>query len=326
MKNLGCAAGSIAVLLAGSALAQAPATPAYPVKPVRILVGFAPGGGIDIVARIYAQRLTDSVGQSFIVDNRSGAGGTIATDTLAKAPPDGYTLIMVSVTHSINASLYSKLPYDTIKAFTPVTPAALQADVIAVHPSLPVKSVRELVALAKTKPGDVSYAHAGNGTLMHVGMELFLSMAGIKMLAVPYNGSGPSTVATLGGQVPVLSTSLPPSLPHAKAGKLRILAVTTAQRTPLAPEYPTVDEAAGLKGYEAVVWIGLLAPAGTPATVVNKLNADVERLQQTRELREQMAKQGTDPYRDTPAGFAELIRKDVAKWGKIVHDTGLKAE
>jgi tripartite-type tricarboxylate transporter receptor subunit TctC len=326
MKMLGCAASAVLVLLARGALAQAPVTPAYPSKPVRILVGFAPGGGIDIVARIYAQRLTESVGQSFIVDNRPGAGGTIATDTLAKAPPDGYTLIMVSVTHSINASLYSKLPYDTVKAFSPVTPVALQADVIAVHPSMPVKSLRDLIGLAKSKPGEVSYAHAGNGTLMHVGMELFLSMAGIKMLAVPYNGSGPSTVATLGGQVPVLSTSLPPSLPHAKAGKLRLLAVTTAQRTPLAPEYPTVEEAAGLKGYEAVVWIGLLAPAGTPAAVINKLNSEVERLQQTRELREQMAKQGTDPYRDTPAGFAELIRKDVVKWGKIVHDTGLKAE
>jgi tripartite-type tricarboxylate transporter receptor subunit TctC len=326
MKMLSCAAGAVLVLFAGDALAQASGAPAYPSKPVRILVGFAPGGGIDIVARIYAQRLTDAVGQSFIVDNRPGAGGTIATDMLAKAPPDGYTLIMVSVTHSINASLYAKLPYDTVKAFSAVTPVALQADVIAVHPSLPVKSLRDLIGLAKSKPGEVSYAHAGNGTLMHVGMELFLSMAGVKMLAVPYNGSGPSTVATLGGQVPVLSTSLPPSLPHAKAGKLRLLAVTTAQRTPLAPEYPTVEEAAGLKGYEAVVWIGLLAPAGTPAAVVNRLNADVERLQHTRELREQMAKQGTDPYRDTPAGFAELIRNDVVKWGKIVQETGLKAE
>jgi tripartite-type tricarboxylate transporter receptor subunit TctC len=298
----------------------------YPAKAVRILVGFAPGGGIDIVARVYAQRLTDALGQPFIVDNRPGAGGTIATDTLAKSPPDGHTLIMVSVTHSINTTLYSKLPYDSVKSFTPVTPVALLADVIAVHPSVPVKSLRELINLAKTKPGDVSYAHAGNGTLMHVGMELFLSMAAVKMLAVPYNGAGPSTLAVLGGQVPVLSTSLPPSLPHARAGKLRILAVTTAQRTPLAPEYPTVDEAAGLKGYEAVVWVGLLAPAGTPAAIVNRLNAEVERLQQTRELRELLASQSADPYRATPAGFVELIRNDIAKYGKIVRDTGLKVE
>ena len=298
----------------------------YPAKPVRVLVGFAPGGGIDIVARLYAQRLTDALGQSFIVENRPGAGGTIATDVLAKSPPDGHTLIMVSVTHSINPTLYSKLPYDSVKSFTPVTPVALLADVIAVHPSVPVKSLRELINLAKAKPGDVSYAHAGNGTLMHVGMELFLSMADVKMLAVPYNGAGPSTLAVLGGQVPVLSTSLPPSLPHARAGKLRILAVTTAQRTALAPEYPTVDEAAGLKGYEAVVWVGLLAPAGTPAAIVNRLNAEVERLQQTRELREQLASQSADPYRATPAGFAELIRDDIAKYGKIARDTGLKVE
>jgi len=298
----------------------------YPARPVRVLVGFAPGGGIDIVARLYAQRLTDALGQSFIVDNRPGAGGTIATDVLAKSPPDGHMLIMVSVTHSINTTLYSKLPYDSVKSFTPVTPVALLADVIAVHPSVPVKSLRELINLAKAKPGDVSYAHAGNGTLMHVGMELFLSMADVKMLAVPYNGAGPSTLAVLGGQVPVLSTSLPPSLPHARAGKLRILAVTTARRTPLAPEYPTVDEAAGLKGYEAVVWVGLLAPAGTPAAIVNRLNAEVERLQQTRELREQLASQSADPYRATPAGFAELIRNDIAKYGKIVQDTGLKVE
>jgi tripartite-type tricarboxylate transporter receptor subunit TctC len=326
MQKLSRAAVGIFISIAGSALAQVPSATPYPTKPVRILVGFAAGGGIDIAARTYAQRLTDAVGQSFIVDNRPGAGGTIASDLLAKAPADGYTLIMVSVTHSINATLYSKLPYDSVKSFTPVTPVALQADVIAVHPSLPVKSLRELITLAKAKQGDMSYAHAGNGTLMHVGMELFLSMAGIKMLAVPYNGSGPSTVATLGGQVPVLSTSLPPCLPHAKAGKLRILAVTTPKRTPLAPEYPTVEEAAGLKGYEAVVWIGLLAPAGTPPAVVNKLNAEVERLQQTRDLREQMASQGADPYRDTPAGFAELIRNDIAKWGKIVRETGLKME
>lgn len=212
------------------------------------------------------------------------------------------------------------------RASRPFTPVALQADVIAVHPSLPVRSLPELIRLATAKPRDLSYAHAGNGTLMHVGMELFLSMAGIKMLAVPYNGAGPSTVAALGGQVPVLSTSLPPSLPHARAGKLRILAVTTAKRTPLAPEYPTVEETAGLKGYEAVVWIGLLAPAGTPPAIVNRLNAEVERLQQTRELKNLMTSQGTDPFHATPAGFAELIRNDISKWGKIVRDTGLKQD
>jgi tripartite-type tricarboxylate transporter receptor subunit TctC len=307
--------------LGGTAVAQP-----YPNKPVRVLVGFAPGGGIDIVTRIYAQRLTEALGQSFIVENRPGAGGTIATELLAKAPPDGYTLLGFSVTHSINPALYARLPYDSIKSFAPVSPTALLADVIAVHPSLPARNLRELIDLAKAKPGDVNYAHAGAGTLMHVGMELFLSMARIKMLAVPYNGAAPSTLAVLGGQVPVLSTSLPPAQPHAKAGKLRILAVTTRQRTPLAPEYPTVEEAAGLKGYEAVVWIGMLAPAGTPAAIVDRLNGEIERLSQTRELREGLAAQFCDPYRDSPGGFAKLIASDLVKYGKIIHDIGLKQQ
>lgn len=322
MRNLFVAAVIAATWCSGT-LAQ---TQSYPARPVRILVGFAPGGGIDIVTRLYAHRLTEVMGQSFVVENRPGAGGTIATDLVAKAPPDGHTLIGLSVTHSINASLYSKLPYDSIKNFTAVSPTALLADVIAVHPSVPARTLREMINLAKAKPGDVSYAHAGAGTLMHVGMELFLSMANLRMLAVPYNGAGPSTLAVLGGQVPVLSTSLPPAQPHAKAGKLRILAVTTKERTPLAPEYPTVDEAAGLKGYEAVVWIGLLAPAGTPAAVVNRLNAEIDRLQQTPEMRGQLAGQSADPFRDTPAGFAALIANDIAKYGKIIRDIGLKQQ
>jgi tripartite-type tricarboxylate transporter receptor subunit TctC len=314
----------LGLLLLFGANVHAQTSAPYPSKPVRILVGFAPGGGIDMSARLYAQHLTDALGQSFVVENRPGAGGIIATDLVAKAPPDGYTLIMVSVTHAINATLYSKLPYDSIKSFTPVAPVALQADVIAVHPSVKVESLRDLIELAKAQPGAISYAHAGNGTLMHVGMELFLSLTGAKMLAVPYNGSGPSTIAALGAQVQVLSASLPPTLPHAKAGRLKILAVTSARRTPLAPEFPSVNEAAGLEGYEAVVWIGLLAPAEAPSFVVNRLNSEIERLQQTRELREQMAIQGADIYHETPAAFAQLIRNDIVKWGKVVLDAGLR--
>ena len=321
MKTIRAASAAL-LLFTGCAFAQAP----YPAKPVRILVGFGAGGGIDLATRIFAQRLTDAMGQSFIVDNRPGAGGTIASDVVAKAAPDGYTLNGISVTHSINATLYTKLPYDTLKNFTAISPTVLQADVIAVHPSVPAKTLRELIALAKAKPSELSYAHAGNGTLMHVGMELFLNMAGIKMLPVPYNGAGPSTIAALGGQVPVLSTSLPPSLPHARAGKLRILAVTTAQRTPLAPEFPTVEEAAGLKGYEAVVWIGLIGPAGLPPAIVNRLNSEIQKMQQTAELKEVLAKQGSDPYWLSPQAFTDLIRNDIAKWGKIVRATGLKQE
>lgn len=327
MARMQRVAVAASLLSASVVWAQAP-LPAtgYPAKSVRILVGFAPGGGIDITARYFSKHLTASLGQSFVVDNRPGAGGTVATDLLAKAPPDGYTLIMLSVTHAINATLYSKLPFDSVKDFTPVTPVALTPDCIAVHPSVPLKSLRELIGMAKASPDKLSYASAGSGTLMHIGMELFRFMAGIKILHVPYNGAGPSTIAVVGGQVPVLSTSLPPALPHARAGKLRMLGVTTAQRTPLAPEYPTVAEAAGLPGYEAVVWIGLLAPAGTPPAVVNRLNAEVERLVQQREVREQLATQGTDPYRETPTAFAELIRSDIVKWGKVVREVGAKVD
>jgi tripartite-type tricarboxylate transporter receptor subunit TctC len=233
---------------------------------------------------------------------------------------------MVSITHTINPSVFDKLSYDPVKDFAPVSTVALNVDCIAVHPSMPVKSLRELIALAKSKPGEVAYAHAGKGTMMHVGMELFRSMAGIQLLQVPYNGAGPSTTAVLGGQVPVLSTSLGPALPHARAGKLRMLAVTSAQRTPLAPEYPTVAEAANLPGYEAIVWIGLLAPAGTPVAIVNKLNAEVERLVQLREVREQLAKTANEPVRHSPAAFAELIRSDMVKWGKVVQESGAKSE
>jgi tripartite-type tricarboxylate transporter receptor subunit TctC len=313
-------------IVLGLIACAASAQPAYPVKPVRILVGFGTGGGIDIVARLLAQRLTESTGQSFIVENRPGAAGSIATDLVAKAAPDGYTLLLCSVTHAINATMYSKLPYDSIRDFTPVSPVAQQANAISVHPSLPAKSLRELIALGKAQPGQLSYAHAGNGTMMHVGMELFRSMAGIQLLPVPYNGSGPSTVAVLGGQVPVLSSSLPPALPHARAGKLRLLAVSTAQRTPLAPEYPTIAEAAGLKGYEAVLWIGLLGPASMPPAVVNRLNAEIGKLLQAGELRNQLTQQSSDPYHDTPAGFAQVIKTDIGKWGKIIRESGAKAD
>jgi tripartite-type tricarboxylate transporter receptor subunit TctC len=325
MRALCCMTIGISLLTSGIASAQTPA-PAYPAKPVRILVGFAPGGGIDVVARLLAQRLTESVGQSFIVENRPGAAGAIATDLVAKAPPDGYTVLVASVTHAINATLYSKLPYDSVRDFAPISAVAQQANGISVHPSLPAKTLRDLIALGKAQPGQLSYAHAGNGTMMHVGMELFRSMAGIQMLPVPYNGSGPSTLAVLGGQVPVLSSSLPPALPHARAGKLRMLAVSTAQRTPLAPEFPTIAEAAGLNGYEAVLWIGMLAPAATPPAIVSRLNAEIAKVVQSREMRDALTAQFSDPYYQSPSAFAEVIKSDIAKWGKIVRESGSRAD
>ncbi len=330
MSTLHHVAAAVSVFCASAALAQAPVagpSTSYPAKTVRILVGFAPGGSIDISARFFAKQLTESLGQSFVVENRPGASGTIATNLVARAAPDGYTLIMLSVmTHAINAALYSKLPYDSVKDFAPVTTVTSTPVCIVVHPSMPVKSLRELIALARANPGKLSYASGGSGTSMHLGMELFLSMAGIKVAHVPYNGAGPSTIAVVGGQIPVLAASLSVAMPYARAGRLRMLAVTTAQRTPLAPDYPTVAEAAGLPGYEAVVLVGLLAPAATPSAVINKLNAEIERLVQLREVREQLVVLGNDTYRQTPADFAELIKSDIVKWGKIVRETGTKVD
>lgn len=316
--------GLIGWLCSLAASAQTPAN--YPARTVRVVVGFAPGGGTDVIARFFAQKLGESFGQSFIVENRAGAGGNIGAEYVAKAAPDGYTLMMAIASLAINVTLYRNLAYDPVKDFTPVGTVAITPNCFVVHPSLPVKSLRELIALAKAKPGEISYASAGSGTPVHLSVELFQLMAHIKLLHVPYNGSGPSTVAVLGGQVPMLATTLPAGLPHVRAGKLRMLGITSAERTALAPEFPTVAEAAGLPGYEAGVWYGFLAPAGTPAAVVNRLNAESERLLQQREVRERLAALGFDPYRHTQVEFADMIKSDIVKWGKVVRESGAKAD
>jgi len=309
-----------------AAWAQTPAPSNYPARTVRMVVGFAPGGGTDVIARFFAQKLGESLGQSFIVENRAGAGGNIGAESVARAAPDGYTLMMAIASLAINVTLYNKIAYDPVKDFTAIGTVAITPNCFAVHPSLPVRSLRELIALARAKPGEISYGSAGAGTPVHLSVELFQLMARIKLLHVPYNGSGPSTAAVLGGQIPMLATTLPAALPHVRAGKLRMLGITSAERTALAPEFPTVAEAAGLPGYEAGVWYGLLAPAGTPAAVVNKLNAESERLLQQREVRERLAALGFDPYRRTQAEFAELIKTDIVKWGKVVRESGARAD
>ena len=309
------------------AWAQTSAAPtSYPVKTVRIVVGFPPGGGVDLMARIFSQKLGESLGQPYIVETRTGAGGNIAAEYVAKAAPDGYTLLMTSTVHTINATLYSRLPFDPIKDFVPVSSVASAPDCIAVHPSLPARNLAALVAMAKANPDAISYASSGAGTVMHVGMELFKSMAGIRMLHVPYNGSGPSVVAVIGGHVPVLSTSLGSALQHARAGRLRMLAVTSAERTPLAPEFPTAAEGARLPGYEAITWLGLFAPAGSPVAVINKLNAEIGRQLQSREVRDQLAANAYDAFPNTPNGFAALITTEEQKWGKVIRESGARAD
>ena len=291
-----------------------------------MLVGFAPGGGTDVTARLFAQKFSEAMGQTVLVDNRAGAGGNIATDLTAKAVPDGYTLLMTVSSHAINVSLYRKLPYDPVKDFAPISVVAVAPNILTAHPSVPVASLRDLVTLAKAKPGEVSYGSPGSGTAQHLAMELFRSMAGIQLVHVPYNGGGPSTIAALGGQVPLLASSLPTALPHVRSGKLRALGVTSAQRSSLAPDLPTVTEAGGLPGYEATVWYGMLAPAATPVPIINKLNAEIERLLQLRDVQERLTTLGFEPHRNTPQEFAQLIKSDIVKWAKVVRESGAKVD
>ncbi|MCC6533974.1 MAG: tripartite tricarboxylate transporter substrate binding protein [Burkholderiales bacterium] len=321
-------AAGLCATLAATVRAQSPqpAGVAFPAKPVRILVGFAPGGGIDVSARLAAQRLGESLGQPFLVDNRAGASGAIAAAQVAKAAPDGHILLMTADVHVITPAFARELPYDPIKDFAAVGTLVSGPQAIAVHPSLPARSAAELIALARTQREGIAYASAGGGTLTHVAMELFRSMAGIRLLHVPYKGSGASVVAVIGGEVPILSIAIGQSLPHSKAGKLRTLAVTSAKRSQLAPEIPALAETPGLAGYEASSWVGMLAPAATPAAIVNTLNAEIERLLQRRDVLEQLAARAWVAHARSPKAFSEFIAAETAKWAKLIRDADLKAQ
>jgi len=314
---------SALALLAPHVHAQAPA---YPTKPIRIVVPFPPGGATDILARDVAQKLSEAWGQQVIVDNRPGAGGNIGSELVAKAAPDGYTLEMGTVgTHAINASLYAKMPYDHIRDFVPVILVAGVPNVLVVNPSVPVNSVQELIAYAKANPGKLNFASSGSGTSIHLSGELFKVMAGVQMTHVPYKGSAPAVQDLIGGQVQLMFDNLPPSLPQIKAGKLRALAVTSATRAPALPDTPTIAEA-GLPGFEASSWFGLLAPAGTPPAIVAKLNAEVAKWLATPEAREKLARQGANAAGGTPEDFAKHIAAETAKWAKVVKDSGAKVD
>ena len=297
----------------------------YPTKPIRLVVPFAPGGGTDTLARILAQKLTERFGQQVIVDNRSGAGGTIGTDIVAKANSDGYTLAMVISSHAINPSLYQKLPYDSIKDFSPVILIDNAPRLLVVHPSVAAKSLQELVALAKAKPNQLNYGSGGNGTSGHLAGELLNTMAGIKLTHVPYKGGGPLLIDLLGGQVQLTFGSPPTTLPHVQTGKLRALAVTSAKRTPLAGSLPTMQES-GLPGYEAVEWNAMLAPAGTPRPIITKLNSELQRLLEQPDMKQTLAKQGLDTIGGTPEQCAAHLRAEMAKFAKIVKQAGIRIE
>ncbi len=304
------------------ALAQA----TYPAKAIRMIVPFPPGGTTDILARVAGQKITEATGQQVIVDNRSGAGGNIGTEIAAKAPPDGYTLLAApGSTLTIHPSLYSKLPFDTLKDFAPITIIAAVPNLLVVHPSLPVKNVKELIALAKARSGQLNYASTGAGQSTHLSMELFKVTAGIDMTHIPYKGSSPALTDLLAGQVPVMFDNMPSCLPHVKANKLRALGVSTLKRSPALPALPTIAES-GLPGFEVSVWFGILAPAGTPRDIVSSLNSVIGKALASPDMRERLAGQGAEPIGNTPEEFTAQMRRDLVKWAKVVKDAGIKLD
>lgn len=298
----------------------------YPSKPIRLVAPFAPGGGTDILARIIGQKLAESLGQPVIVDNRTGASGIIGAEIVARASPDGYTLLMGSVgPNAIHASLYKKLPYDPASDFAAITLVGFVPNILVVHPSLPAKSVKELVALAKSQPGQLSFASAGLGSPAHLAGALLNQIAGINMVHIPYKGGAAAMPDVLAGQVPVMFPDLLLTLPHVRAGKLRGLAVTTAKRSSAIPELPTVAES-GFPRYEVSLWYALIAPANTPAHIVSKLSSEVRKLLQTTSVKEQLAKQGAEPVGSTPEECAAYINSEIQKWKKVVRDADIRLE
>jgi tripartite-type tricarboxylate transporter receptor subunit TctC len=315
------------------ALASTPviAQSAWPNKPVKIVVPFAPGGTTDLLARAVAPELSKAFGQQFVVENKAGAGGNVGAEVVAKSPPDGYTLLMGTVgTHGINRALYPKLPYDPFKDFAPVTLVAAVPNVMVVNADVAktnnINSVKDFIALAKGKPGQLNMASSGNGTSIHLAGELFKSQTGVFMTHIPYRGSGPALMDLAGGQMDVMFDNLPSAMQLIKAGKLKALAVTSAQRSAALPDVPTIEEAAGLKGFEATSWFGLLAPAGTAPDTVNRIQQEVARALNTPAIKEKMLAQGAIPSGNTPAEFAKLIETEHTKWAQVVKASGARVD
>ena len=309
-------AGCVALLLIVSTSGH---TQDFPDKPMKLVVPFAAGAAADMVGRLISGKLSDAWKQQVVVDNRGGAGTVIGTDLVAKSPPDGHSLLLVTPTFIINATGIRKLPYDSVKDFAPITLFASTPLVMVVHPSLPVKSVKELMALATARPGSINYASAGNGSPTHLGMEIF-RLSGARMTHIPYKGAAPALTDVLGGQVPLMLTSIIAAQQHIKVGRVRALAVTTSKRSPVLPDVPTVAET--VPGYEVINWWGVVAPGGTPAPIVDRLHAEMARMLREADVRERLAREGAEPVGNRPAEFAEFIRKDIAKWTRVVKETG----
>ncbi len=298
----------------------------YPTKPVRMVVGAAPGGGTDLVARPVAQKLTGAWGQQVVVDNRPGAAGTIGTETVARAQPDGYTILMGSITtNAVNQALYKKLNYDPIKDFVPVSLVISAPQLLAVHHSVPVRTIRELIVLAKAKPGQLNYASAGSGSSPQLTFELFKRAAGIDIIHIPYKGTGPAIIDLVAGHVQMMITGIVAPMPHVKAGRLRGIAVTSAKRAAALPDLPTFAES-GVPDFDVSTWFGAFFPAGTPRSIVAKLNGEIRRILEMPDIRQYFLDQGAYPAANTPEQFAAFVKSEVERWGRVVRETGVKVD
>ena len=306
--------------VAGVAVAQT-----WPAKPVRVVIPWPPGGSNDVVGRIVMQKVGESLGQQFVVDNRPGASGAIGSEPVAKAPPDGYTIMVHSTTHLGNAHLYKKLPYDTLKDFAPVGTLAAQPGALATHPSLPVKSVKDFIALAKARPGQINYSSSGNGSAPHLSMALLTSMTGIDLVHVPYKGGAPQVTALVGGETQASLATISTVIVHVKSGRLRALGVSSAQRSNILPDVPTIAES-GVPGYEMSPWIGVYVPAHTPKAIIDKLNAEANKALKHPDVANSLTNQVLDPLPSTPEEFAQRINIDYEKYGKLIKSAGVKVD
>jgi tripartite-type tricarboxylate transporter receptor subunit TctC len=313
------------VVAAFSLVAAVAGAQDYPTKPVRVVVPWPPGGSNDVVARIVMQKMSETMGKQFLVDNRGGASGIPGSDFVAKSPPDGYTIMVHSATHVSNPHLYGKVPYDTLKDFAAVAPLSVQVGMLVVHPALPAKNVKEFIALAKGKPGQLTYSSSGNGSFVHLSMAMFASMAGLKMTHVPYKGGGPAAISIASGETQAQMGTVGSVIQQVKQNRVRALAVTSDKRVDAFPDLPTIAEA-GVPGYEFTAWIGTLAPAATPKPIVDRLNSEINKVLKTKDVADNLKSQTLEPMVMTPDQFAKRLKSDYDKYEKVVKLTGAKVE
>ena len=313
----------LACVLVLSACAIPTLAQTYPSRPIRYIVPQAPGGSSDTLARMITQRVAEGLGQPLVVDNRPGATGVIGAEVVARANPDGHTLLQVATSHATNPAMQAKLPYDTVRDFAPISLLSQQPNLWLVHPTLPVRNIKELIAYAKAKPGELNFASSGTGGSQHLAGELLKGMARIEMTHIPYKGSPPALVDLLAGRVPLMTSTMPPALPHIKTGKVRVLAVTSAKRSPALPDVPTVAES-GVPGYEAIAWQGLVAPAGTPRSVMARINTEFVKVLKQPDITAKLGEQGYETVASTPEWFAQYIKSEVVKWTRVIKAAGLK--